>query len=87
MTPAFHASGGHSTNEDKPMKISARNQLKGKIVAIKPGVTTTHVKIDVGGQIVTAAITAEAAEELGLKPGMAVSAIVKASDVMIGVDG
>lgn len=87
MTPAFRASGGHSTNEDKPMKISARNQLKGKIVAIKPGVTTTHVKIDVGGQIVTAAITAEAAEELGLKPGMAVSAIVKASDVMIGVDG
>ncbi|MCA3639542.1 MAG: TOBE domain-containing protein [Methylobacterium sp.] len=69
------------------MKISARNQLKGKIVSIKPGVTTTHVKIDVGGQIVTAAITAEAVEELGLKPGMEVSAIVKASDVMIGVDG
>jgi molybdopterin-binding protein len=69
------------------MRISARNQLKGKIVAIKPGVTTTHVKIDVGGQIVTAAITAEAAEELGLEPGMEVSAIVKASDVMIGVDG
>ena len=69
------------------MKISARNQLKGKIVSIKPGVTTTHVKIDVGGQIVTAAITVEAAEELGLKPGMEVSAIVKASDIMIGVDG
>lgn len=69
------------------MKISARNQLKGKIVSIKPGVTTTHVKIDVGGQIVTAAITAASAEELGLKPGMEVSAIVKASDVMIGVDG
>jgi molybdopterin-binding protein len=45
------------------------------------------VKIDVGGQIVTSAITAESAEELGLKPGMEVSAIVKASDVMIGVDG
>jgi molybdopterin-binding protein len=69
------------------MKISARNQLKGRIVSIKPGVTTTHVKIDVGGQIVTAAITAESAEELCLKPGMEVSAIVKASDVMIGVDG
>lgn len=69
------------------MKISARNQLKGKIVSIKPGVTTTHVKIDVGGQIVTADITAESAEELCLKPGMEVSAIVKASDVMIGIDG
>lgn len=55
MTPVFRASGGHSINEDPSMKISARNQLKGKIVSIKPGVTTTHVKIDVGGQIVTAA--------------------------------
>ena len=87
MMLAFRASGGHSISEDPFMKISARNQLRGKIVSIKPGVTTTHVKIDVGGQIVTAAITAEAAEELGLKPGMEVSAIVKASDVMIGVDG
>jgi molybdopterin-binding protein len=68
------------------MKLSARNQLKGTIVAIKPGVTTTHVKIDVGGQMVTAAITNESAEELGLKPGMEVAAIIKASDVMIGVE-
>jgi molybdopterin-binding protein len=87
MMPAFRVSGGRSINEDPSMKISARNQLKGKIVSIKPGVTTTHVRIDLGGQIVTAAITAEAAEELGLKPGMEVSAIVKASDVIIGVDG
>jgi molybdopterin-binding protein len=68
------------------MKLSARNQLKGTIVAIKPGVTTTHVKIDVGGQMVTAAITNESAEELGLKPGMEVAAIIKASDVMIGIE-
>jgi molybdopterin-binding protein len=87
MMPAFRVSDGRSINEDPSMKISARNQLKGKIVSIKPGVTTTHVKIDLGGQIVTAAITAEAAEELGLKLGMEVSAIVKASDVIIGVDG
>ncbi len=87
MMPAFRAGGGRSISEDASMKISARNQLKGKIVSIKPGVTTTHVKIDVGGQIVTAAITAEAAEELGLRPGVEVSAIIKASDVMIGVDG
>jgi molybdopterin-binding protein len=87
MTPVFRASGGRWISEDTSMKISARNQLKGKMVAIKPGVTTTHVKIDVGGQIVTAGITAEAAEELGIEPGMEVSAIVKARDVMIGVDG
>ena len=41
------------------MKLSARNQLKGRIVDVKKGVTTTHVRIDVGGQIVTAAITNE----------------------------
>jgi molybdopterin-binding protein len=69
------------------MKISARNQLKGRIVAIKPGVTTAHVTIDVGGQTVMAAITMEAADELGLKPGIMVAAIIKASDVMIGVEG
>jgi molybdopterin-binding protein len=68
------------------MKLSARNQLKGTIVTIKPGATTTHVKIDVGGQTVTAAITNESAEELGLKPGMEVAAIIKASDVMIGIE-
>jgi molybdopterin-binding protein len=69
------------------LRLSARNQFGGTVTEIRKGVTTTHVKIDVGGQIVTSAITAEAAEELGLKPGMEVSAIVKASDVMIGVDG
>ena len=68
------------------MKIIARNQLKGKIVAIDHGVTTTHVKIDVGGNIVTAAITKTSAGELGLAVGKTAIAIVKASDVMVGVD-
>lgn len=68
------------------MKISARNKLKGKIVDVKKGATTAHVKIDVGGQIVTAAITNESVDELKLAAGQSVYAIVKASDVMIGVD-
>lgn len=68
------------------MKISARNQLKGKIVAIDHGVTTTHVKIDVGGNVITAAITKTSADELGLGVGKTATAIVKASDVMVGVD-
>ena len=51
------------------MKLSARNQLKGKIVDVKKGATTAHVKIDIdGGQIITAAITNESADELGLAP-------------------
>ncbi len=68
------------------MKISARNVLKGKIVDIVKGVTTAHVRIDVGGTIVTASITNEAVDELGLKAGSSVKAIIKASDVMVGVD-
>ena len=68
------------------MRISARNVLKGKIVEVKKGATTAHVRIDLGGSIVTASITNKAADELGLAPGMAASAIIKASDVMVGVE-
>ncbi|HEY1472929.1 MAG TPA: TOBE domain-containing protein [Pseudolabrys sp.] len=68
------------------MKLSARNQLKGKIVEVKKGATTAHVRIDVGGQIVTASITNESGDELGLAPGKTAYAIIKASSVMVGVD-
>ena len=68
------------------MKISARNKLKGKIVDVKKGATTAHVKIDIGGQVVTAAITNDSVDELKLAPGQSVYAIVKASDVMVGID-
>jgi molybdopterin-binding protein len=68
------------------MKLSARNQLNGKIVEVKKGVTTSHVRIDIGGQIVTAAITNESADELKLAVGKSAYAIIKASSVMVGVD-
>jgi len=69
------------------MRISARNQIKGKIVDVTKGATTSHVRVDVGGgQIVTSAITNEAVEELGLKKGDDVLAVIKASDVMIAVN-
>jgi len=69
------------------MRISARNILKGKIVDVKKGATTSHVSIDIGGgATVTASITNEAVDELMLKTGMAASAIIKASDVMVGVE-
>ncbi len=68
------------------MKLSARNQIPGTITEVKPGATTTHVKIDIGsGVTVTASITNEAATELGLKSGMKAMAVIKASDVMVGV--
>ncbi|MCA0317602.1 MAG: molybdopterin-binding protein [Proteobacteria bacterium] len=68
------------------MKISARNQLKGKVVEITKGATTAHVKLDIGGAIVTSAITNAAVDELKLAVGQTAYAVVKASDVMIAVD-
>jgi len=68
------------------MKLSARNQIPGTIKDVKPGATTTHVKIEVSPTVtVTASITNEAAQELGLKTGMKAIAVVKASDVMVGI--
>jgi molybdopterin-binding protein len=68
------------------MRISARNRLKGKVTEVTKGTTTAHVKIDVGGTMVTASITNQAVDELGLKVGDEAYAIVKASDVMVGKD-
>ena len=67
-------------------KLSARNQLKGKIVEVKKGATTSHVRIDIGnGMVVTSAITNEAVADLNLKAGDEAWAVIKASDVMIGM--
>ena len=68
------------------MKLSARNQLKGTIVEVKKGATTAHVRIDIGGQPITASITNESADELRLEEGKAAYAIIKATSVMVGVD-
>jgi len=67
------------------MKLSARNQLKGKIVEVTKGTTTSHVRVDIGhGVIITSSITNEAVADLGLKSGDDAWAVIKASDVMIG---
>jgi molybdopterin-binding protein len=68
------------------VKISARNILKGKIVEIDKGATTSHVRIDIGGSIVTASITNEAVDDLKLEKGKQAYAVVKASDVMVAID-
>ncbi len=69
------------------MKISARNQFKGKILEVKKGATTAHVRLEIApGQVITSSITNEAVEELGLKAGGSAIAIIKASNVMIAVD-
>ncbi len=69
------------------MKLSARNVLKGKVVDVKKGATTAHVRIELrGGAIVTASITNEAVEELKLSTGDEAYAVIKASDVMVARD-
>jgi molybdopterin-binding protein len=70
------------------MRISARNQIKGTIKEVKRGATTAHVLIDIGigGPLIMSSITNESVDGLGLKVGGSVYVIVKASDVMIGVD-
>jgi molybdopterin-binding protein len=65
-------------------KISARNQLVGRVVGVQKGQTTAHVKIDIGnGVIVTASITNEAVDDLKLAEDDKVVAVIKASDVMV----
>ncbi|MDB5564075.1 MAG: transporter [Tardiphaga sp.] len=68
------------------MRISARNQIKGTVLEVKKGATTSHVRVDIGGQVVTSSITNEAVDDLAIKAGGKVTVVVKASDVMIGVD-
>ena len=67
------------------MKLSARNQIPGKIVKVQKGQTTSHVTIDVGhGIALPASITNEAVDDLQLKQGDSAIAIIKASDVLVG---
>ena len=66
------------------MKVSARNQIKGKVIRVQHGQTTGHVRIDIGnGIIITSSITNEAIDDLGLAVGADATAVIKASDVMV----
>ncbi len=69
------------------MKLSARNMLKGKVKQIKPGVVNTEVVIELpGGAEIVSIITKESADKLGLAAGKEAYAIIKASNVMMGVE-
>jgi molybdopterin-binding protein len=65
------------------MKISARNQLPATVTSINQGAAIANVGLDVNGQRLVASITVEAVEDLGLREGSEVTAIVKASDVIL----
>jgi len=68
------------------MRTSARNQLHGRVTEVTIGAVMAEIMVEVSGQRIVAAITKDSAERLGLEPGAAVTVIVKATDVMIGVD-
>jgi molybdopterin-binding protein len=96
MVPSFHCDQSQhvrgTTARDfgragTIMRISARNQIKGTVLEVKKGATTSHVRVDIGnGQIITSSITNEAVDELGINAKGHVTVVVKASDVMIAVD-
>ena len=68
------------------MKISARNLLEGTILEVKKCATTSHVLIEIKAAVVTASITNESVDDLGLVKGKKAHALIKSSDVMIAVD-
>ncbi len=70
------------------MKISARNQLKGKVVKVEKGAVNSIVVLDIGGgNRITSTVTNAAVEELGLQEGVDAYALIKASNVLLGVEG
>ena len=69
------------------MKLSARNILKGTVKDIKKGAFAAQVTIDIGGgNVITSTVTVDAVEDLGLSVGKKVSAVIKASEVILGVE-
>jgi molybdopterin-binding protein len=68
------------------MRLSARNQIPARITGIKAGAATANIELDAGGTRLVASITVEALEELGLAEGSQVTAIIKASDVIVAAD-
>ena len=68
------------------MKISARNQIPARVTSITRGEAIANVELDASGTRLVASVTIEAVDELGIAEGSAVTAIVKASDVILAVD-
>jgi molybdopterin-binding protein len=68
------------------VKLSARNQLPATVTGITRGEATANVSLDVNGQRLVASITVEAVDELGLGEGSQVTAVIKASDVVLAIE-
>ena len=69
------------------MKLSARNQIPARVISIKSGEAIANVELDAGGTRLVASITVEAVRELGITEGSELVAVIKASDVILGIPG
>jgi molybdopterin-binding protein len=81
-----HRDARKRDHEETQMKVSARNQLQGTVTGINKGEAIANVAVDVAGQRLVASITVEAVDELGLAEGSHVTAIIKASDVILATN-
>jgi molybdopterin-binding protein len=68
------------------LQISARNKLPGTVKSVTQGEAIANVELEVNGMRLVASVTVEAVRELGIEPGKDVTAVIKASDVMLGVE-
>ncbi len=87
--PAATMDGGREADISKGaiyMRRSARNQLKGKVTAIKEGAVEAQVTVDIGGQSIVSVITMDSVKNLGIAVGSEVVAVIKADSVMLGVE-
>ncbi len=84
MASSSYMEKTHSDRSRPMMKLSARNQIKGRVTSVEKGQTTGHVHIDIGGGITMhCSITNEAIDDLALAVGDDAWAVIKASDVMV----
>lgn len=80
-------SGKRPDQKGRLVKLSARNKLTGTVSSVNRGEAIANVVVEVAGQRLVASITAEAVDELGLSEGSSVTAVIKASDVILATDG
>jgi molybdopterin-binding protein len=69
------------------MKLSARNQIPARVTSVNSGEAIANVELDAGGVRLVASVTVEAVRELGLAEGSQVTAVIKASDVIVATNG
>jgi molybdopterin-binding protein len=76
-----------TTQQEHLVNLSARNQIAARVTAINSGEAIANVELDAGGTRLVASITVEAVKQLGLSQGSEVVAVIKASDVIVAVNG